>query len=238
MMTSARGGSQLFGLLRGHCDRLLAKDMLARPRRRERERDVQMVGKRIVDGIDVRIGKHLLIRAVGASLRQTQSGQRAFGTAAIARSERDYLRMRRFHDPGRDFRHADIGCRNNSPANFAIRHHQLPLGGSLVSGNTQLSLRNALTACSALSPATNSSWSLTEVCQNPVGATRLPQHTTLPHAATSAKTCRRGQGLNECRRSGLPFGTTLEASCARTECATKGSAGRKRSEKTGKYQLR
>ena len=49
----------------GQADRLLAQHVLARLRGLDRPRHMQVVGQRIVDGVDVRVGEQLFVRAVG-----------------------------------------------------------------------------------------------------------------------------------------------------------------------------
>ena len=60
-----RGRPQPFGICGGQRDRLLAQHVLAGLGRFQGERDVQVVRERVVDGLDLRIGKQLLIAAVG-----------------------------------------------------------------------------------------------------------------------------------------------------------------------------
>ncbi len=52
-------------LVGGQRDRLFAQHVLARGGGRERERHVQVIGQRVVDRLDLRIGEQRLVRAVG-----------------------------------------------------------------------------------------------------------------------------------------------------------------------------
>ena len=56
---------QRFGFGHGHAERFFAEHVLAGLGGLHRPRNVQLIGQRIVDGVDVGIGEQLLIRAVG-----------------------------------------------------------------------------------------------------------------------------------------------------------------------------
>jgi len=59
------GGDEGAAFGDGHRDRLLAEDVLAGFRRANRPWDVQVIGQRVVDGFDFRVGEQLFIRSVG-----------------------------------------------------------------------------------------------------------------------------------------------------------------------------
>ncbi len=56
---------QSFGFGHGHAERFFAQHMLAGLGGLDGQRHVQLIGQRIVDGIDVGIGEQLFVRAVG-----------------------------------------------------------------------------------------------------------------------------------------------------------------------------
>ena len=70
-------------------DRLFAQHVLAGLGRLDRQRHVQVVRQRIVDRVDLRVGEHLLVRAVG--LRNPELARGLFGTRTVARRDRDDL---------------------------------------------------------------------------------------------------------------------------------------------------
>ena len=64
-------------------DRLLAEDVLVRLERADRPGHVQMVGQRIVNGVDVAVGEQFLVRAVG--LFDAELGGDRLGPRQVAR---------------------------------------------------------------------------------------------------------------------------------------------------------
>ena len=67
-------GEQSLCLRDGEAERLLAENMLARLGGLDRPGNVQMIGKRIVDGVDVGVGKKLFVGAVGGGNTQRGGG--------------------------------------------------------------------------------------------------------------------------------------------------------------------
>ena len=61
-----RRGEQGARLLGAQSDRLLAQHMLACGGGLQRQRHVKVVGQWVVDGLDLRVGQQLLVRAIGA----------------------------------------------------------------------------------------------------------------------------------------------------------------------------
>ena len=57
--------AQLCGFFGRDGNRLLAQHVLAGLRCSERERHMEMIGQRIVDGLDLGVGQHLFIGAIG-----------------------------------------------------------------------------------------------------------------------------------------------------------------------------
>ena len=84
------GRDQLERIGRGQGERLLAENVLARLRRLHRPGNVQMVGQRIVDGVDVRIGQELLVGTVALRYPQRLGGRG--GARRISRGDRGHLR--------------------------------------------------------------------------------------------------------------------------------------------------
>jgi hypothetical protein len=78
--------AQPFRIRRIHADRLLAQHMLAGVHRRDSPLDMQVVGKRVVDGVDIGIGQKLLIGAVG--LGNAEFRGRSLGPVRIPRGNR------------------------------------------------------------------------------------------------------------------------------------------------------
>ena len=72
-----RRGHQLLRLGRGKGDRLLAEHVLARLERADRPGNVQMVGQRIVNRLDLRVGQQRFVGAVGAGNPQLRRPPRS-----------------------------------------------------------------------------------------------------------------------------------------------------------------
>ena len=119
--------AQLLGFRGGDGDRLFAEHVLAGPRCRQGDRHVQMVGQRIVDRIDVRVGEQLLVGAVGAAVRQAELAERRLGLAESREASATTSECGDFMIPGVTLLHADIGGRDDAPADFACRPSASPV---------------------------------------------------------------------------------------------------------------
>ena len=69
--------------------RLFAQHVLARLRRSDRPRHMQMIGQRIVDGVDLRILQQILVRPV--RFGETQRPRRLLRPALVARGDRRHF---------------------------------------------------------------------------------------------------------------------------------------------------
>ena len=83
---------------------------------------MQMVGKRVVDRVDLGVGEQRLVGPVSTGVGQAELGKRRFSLAQIAGPQRHNLRVLGPHYPGCDLFHANGGGRYDAPANFAICH--------------------------------------------------------------------------------------------------------------------
>jgi hypothetical protein len=81
-------------------ERLFAQHVLAGLRGGERERHVQVIGQRVVDGLDRRVGEQRLVRSVGPS--DAVRGRRGVGRCLAARGDRRELDRRPGAAQGRD----------------------------------------------------------------------------------------------------------------------------------------
>ncbi len=79
----SRTANKLSGFRHGQAQRLLAQDMLARLRGFDRPGNVQLIRKRIVDGINLRIGQQLFVGSIG--LGDAERARRLLGPAQVAR---------------------------------------------------------------------------------------------------------------------------------------------------------
>ena len=96
-------GDQRLRLVGVERDRLLAQHVLAGLHRADRPRDVQLVGQRIVDRLDRRIGQQLLIGAIGAGDAERLGRRLRF--REVARGDRvdmrDLAALHRREEPSR-----------------------------------------------------------------------------------------------------------------------------------------
>ena len=120
-------GDQRLRLVGVKRDRLLAQHVLAGLQRADRPGDVQLVGQRIVDRLDRRIGEQLLIGAVGAG--DAERGGRRPRLGEIARGDRVDARDLAALHGGNDLLEADIGGAEHAPRDFT-RHPILPFAVS------------------------------------------------------------------------------------------------------------
>ena len=119
----AARGDQRLRLVGVKSDRLLAQHVLAGLQRADGPGDVQLVGQRIVDRLDRRIGEQLLIGAVGAG--DAERGRRRLRLGEIARGDRVDARDLAALHGGKDLLEADLGGAEHAPRNFT-RHPILP----------------------------------------------------------------------------------------------------------------
>ena len=108
------------GLRRVRRERLLAQHVLAGPGRGDRPLRVEVVGQRVVHGIDVRIGQQVLVRAERA--RDAEPGRGGLGTAQITRGDRDDLTPRGRGRGRDDLLDPDLGRREDAPPQHVAAH--------------------------------------------------------------------------------------------------------------------
>ncbi len=102
-----------FGFRNGKTDRLLAENMLTGFGGSDSPRDVEMIGKRIVDSVDIRIGEKSFVRAVRRG--NAQGGGRLLRLRKTARCDGGDAGVLALLHGGDDFP-ADAGGAENSPA--------------------------------------------------------------------------------------------------------------------------
>ncbi len=110
-------GEEGLGLGDGEADGLLAEDVLAGLGGLDGPGDVEVVGKRIVDGVDVGVGEELFVAAVGSGDVEGSGG--GFGFCEVARGDGgDRGELSLLH--GRDhLLEADGGGAEDAPAKFS-----------------------------------------------------------------------------------------------------------------------
>ena len=108
--------AQCHGIFRIERDGLFAQHVLAGLGGGDGHGHVQMIGQGIVDGVDIGIGEEFLVGTIGLGDAEGAGG---LGLAQIARGDGDDFGMGRFLNAGRDLGHADIGGRENAPADLA-----------------------------------------------------------------------------------------------------------------------
>src|ERR1017187_2662595 len=105
-----------FGLGDGETERLLAENVLASFGSSDGPRDMEMIGKRIVDGVDIRVSDEFFVRTV--SRGNAESGRRLLGLRQAAGCDGDDPGVLALLHGGNDFL-ADAGGAENSPAELA-----------------------------------------------------------------------------------------------------------------------
>ena len=105
------------GLVRIHGKGFFTQHMFAGTGRPERPLDMQIIGQRVVNGFDGRVGQQVFITAVGPG--NAEFSRPGLRRAEIARSDGvDAAQLAFLH--GRDhFFPADFGRAENAPADFA-----------------------------------------------------------------------------------------------------------------------
>ncbi len=109
-------GAQALGLRRCQRDRLLAQHMLARCGGLQRQWHVEMVRQRVVDGLDLRIGQQLLIRAV--CFRNTERIRGLTGGFRRARGDRPNLEQFALLHAGQHSLQSDLRGADDTPGDF------------------------------------------------------------------------------------------------------------------------
>ena len=109
-------GEQSFGFRDGEAERLLAENVLAGFSGSDGPGDVEVIGQRIVDGVDIGVGEKFFIRAVGRG--NAQGGCRLLGLRKTARCDGDDTGVLASLHGGDDFL-GRCGGAENSPAQLA-----------------------------------------------------------------------------------------------------------------------
>jgi len=111
-----------FGFGHGEADGFFAKDVLAGFGGFRGPGNVKLIGERIVNGVDFRIGEELLVRAIGFG--NVESGGGFSGFFEVARGDcGDGCESALLHG-GQNFLEADVGGTQDSPAKLP-RHAQI-----------------------------------------------------------------------------------------------------------------
>ena len=100
----------------GQADRLLAEHMLARLGGLDGPGNMEMVGQRIVDGVDVGVGQQLFVGAVGGG--NAERGRGLLRLGQIARGDGNDGGMFALLHAGDHFFQANVGGAEDSPANL------------------------------------------------------------------------------------------------------------------------
>ena len=116
----ARTASRV-GLRNGQTQGLLAKNVLAGLGGLDAPGNVKMVGKRIVDRVDIGIGQKLLVRAIGRG--NAKRSRRLPGLGKIARCNRGHSGVFALLHRWKDFLEADVCGAENSPAEFVVHEN-------------------------------------------------------------------------------------------------------------------
>ena len=112
---AARRVDQLLPFGGRQADRLFAQHVLAGLERRDRPGHVQVIGQRVVDRVDVRIGQQFFVRAVGLGDAQSFRPRLGPGPDRARRWPRSRSCAAALHGRN-DFLDADLGRAQNSPA--------------------------------------------------------------------------------------------------------------------------
>ena len=105
--------AELGGLFGGEGDGLLAQHVLPGPGRLQGERDVEVVGERDVDGLDLGVGQELLVGTVGPG--DGQLAGRLLGVGQGAGGDGAHLDVRAALHGGDDLQHPDLGGAEHPP---------------------------------------------------------------------------------------------------------------------------
>jgi hypothetical protein len=104
------------GFRDGQAERLFAEDVLARFGCLDGPGYVKVVGKRVVDYVNLRVGEKLFIRAV--DLFDSEVAGWLFSLGAIARGDGGDVGQLALLHCGNDFLDADCGGAQHTPADF------------------------------------------------------------------------------------------------------------------------
>ena len=107
---------QRFGFGHGHAERLFAEHVLAGFGGLDCPGNVQLIGQRIVDGVDVGVGEQLLVGAVGRG--NTKLAGRLAGFGQIARGDGGNRGELALLHGGDHFFEADVGSAEDAKAKF------------------------------------------------------------------------------------------------------------------------
>ena len=120
-------GDELARLRCRQRDRLFAQHVLARLHRLDGPRHMQVVGQRVVDGLDLGIGQHFLVAAIGLGKPQFRDGRARLRD--VARRDRAHVEQRAALHSGNDPDRRDACGAQNPPDDgphsqrpFALRH--------------------------------------------------------------------------------------------------------------------
>src|SRR5215472_8328708 len=136
-------GKELFGFADRYAYRLFAQDMLPCSRGFDGPGHVQMIGKRIIDGLDFRVGEEFIVRAVG--LWDSELRRCSFRFGQLAGSDGCNFAPFAFLHRGNDFSHRDSGHSQHTPFDLLAGHSI-----SLAFGATLLACSCSVRACRAI----------------------------------------------------------------------------------------
>ena len=109
-------GEQRFGFRNSEAEGLLAKNMLAGFRSLDGQGNVELIGQRIVNGVDLGVGEEFLVGAVGTG--DAKRGCCFLSLHEIAGSDANDAGVLAPLHGGNDFLETDIGGAEDSPAEF------------------------------------------------------------------------------------------------------------------------
>ena len=119
---SSQAAHHSLGIRSGHRQRLLAQDVLAGSRGRDRPVRVEVVRQGDVDGVDIRVGEETFVGAVGA--RDTEAIGHGAGLVAVSGRDGDDLHSRCPAHPRDDLPDRDVGRRHDADPQLAHRPSQ------------------------------------------------------------------------------------------------------------------
>ena len=120
-------GEEGLGLGEGHAERFFAEDVLAGFGGADGPGDVELVGKRIVDGVDAGVGEEFFVGAVGGGDVELGGDGAGFGQVAGGDGG-DCGKLAALHG-GDDFSDADAGSGENAPADFFVHGNRVQGAG-------------------------------------------------------------------------------------------------------------
>ena len=116
-------GEEGLGLGEGHAEGFFAEDVLAGFGGADGPGDVELVGERVVDGVDVGVGEEFFVGAVGGGDVELRGDGAGFGE--VARGDGGDGGVLAALHGGDDFSDADAGGGEDAPADFFVHGNRV-----------------------------------------------------------------------------------------------------------------